>query len=568
MTLLSKPSDSGISQRLFIVRLAAGVLLVNLFVSALVVFSLHQSRQHYKDRVEVQVQNLSQALELTIAGIIDKADVALLAVVDEAEKQISRGGIDEQEMNAYIARQHERIKELDGIRMSSEQGYVAYGTGVLPGALADITDRDYFLQARDNPKADLFIAKPIFGRVAKKWVLNLSRRVNRPDGTFAAAAWGSLSIDYLLKLFSSFDIGKQGSISLRDGELAIVARYTEHQGAVSAVGDKTITNEFRRQIAANPDNGTYTAYAVLDNIERTFSYHRVSRYPLYIIIGRSTSDYLAEWWHDAAKILALEAVFILGTLMSAWLVFRSWKEKQQAQEELYRYHEHLEELVKERTTELEAFNYSVSHDLRRPLTNINAYCQAILELWGSKLDVTCREYIQGAHEETLQMSRLIETLLEFSRMTDRELQRESVDLSAVAQEVVMGLKMGEPDRTVTFRCADGVRVNGDPVLLRMVMGNLLSNAWKFTGKQEEAVIEFGVKDVEGKPACFVRDNGAGFDMADAENLFVPFRRLPGADDYRGHGIGLATVARIIKRHGGRVWADGEPGKGATFYFWV
>ena len=164
------------------------------------------------------------------------------------------------------------------------------------------------------------------------------------------------------------------------------------------------------------------------------------------------------------------------------------------------------------------------------------------------------------------MNRLIDALLNFSRLTRVEPRRETVDLSGMAQEVAAELTLTEPARRVTFRIAEGITVNGDANLLRVVLENLLGNAWKYTGMREEAVIEFGVTEIDGKPACFVRDNGPGFDMADAEKLFIPFQRLPGAEEFRGHGIGLATVERIIRRHGGRVWAEGEPGKGATFYF--
>jgi len=126
--------------------------------------------------------------------------------------------------------------------------------------------------------------------------------------------------------------------------------------------------------------------------------------------------------------------------------------------------------------------------------------------------------------------------------------------------------LSEPERRVTFRIAEGAVVNGDANLLRVVLNNLLGNAWKYTGMREEAVIEFGVTQFDGKPACFVRDNGTGFAMADAEKLFVPFQRLPGANEFKGFGIGLATVARIMERHGGRIWAEGEADKGATFFF--
>ncbi len=219
-----------------------------------------------------------------------------------------------------------------------------------------------------------------------------------------------------------------------------------------------------------------------------------------------------------------------------------------------------------RAAELEAFNYSVAHDLRQPLNVISSYCQALKELCGIMLDAQCQRYLQEVYNGSLRMSRLIEALLNFSRFGQVEPRREWVDLSPVAHEVAIMLKQNDPERQVDFRIASGIMAYGDSELLRVVLDNLLGNAWKFTGMKEKAVIEFGVEDHDGKPVYFVKDNGAGFNNADSAKLFIPFQRLPGAEEYRGFGIGLATVERIIRRHGGRLCPDGEPGKGASFYF--
>lgn len=215
--------------------------------------------------------------------------------------------------------------------------------------------------------------------------------------------------------------------------------------------------------------------------------------------------------------------------------------------------------------ELEAFNYSVSHDLRKPLTVIDGYCQLLQESCHHNLDSHCKKYLQEISDGSQRMNLLIGTLLEFSSLTRTELYRSNVNLSEIAHIAAKELVLAEPERNVTLRIAEGVTVTGDENLLQVVMDNLLGNAWKYTREKEEAVIEFGVMEDGGVQAYFVRDNGSGFDMTHAHKLFVPFQRLPGAGG-DGHGIGLATVERIIKRHGGRVWAAGELEKGSTFYF--
>uniref|UniRef100_A0A831U2X4 histidine kinase n=1 Tax=Geobacter metallireducens TaxID=28232 RepID=A0A831U2X4_GEOME len=216
--------------------------------------------------------------------------------------------------------------------------------------------------------------------------------------------------------------------------------------------------------------------------------------------------------------------------------------------------------------ELEAFNYTVSHDLRSPLTNINGYCQVLLELHGDTLDPSCVDYIREIYRAALRMNDLIGDLLEFSRLSHQELQRREVDLSAMARIIAAELQTKNRERRVDFRIADGIVCNGDSRLLHLALVNLLDNAWKYTGKKENAVIEFGVVDTAGKRVYFVRDNGAGFDMAEAHRLFGTFQRLHSKLEFEGTGIGLATVQRIIQRHGGSIWGEGETGKGATFYF--
>jgi PAS domain S-box-containing protein len=216
--------------------------------------------------------------------------------------------------------------------------------------------------------------------------------------------------------------------------------------------------------------------------------------------------------------------------------------------------------------ELEAFNFSVSHDLKKPLTNINGYCQVILQLHSDQLDEQIRQYLKDIYSGTLRMSGLIDTLLDFSRLSRCDMVRETVDMSAMAAEIAAELRLAGPERRITFKIAEGVKVFGDASLLRVMLGNIIGNAWKYTARKEAALIEFDMTENEGKPVYFVRDNGAGFDMANANGLFNPFHRLHNRDEFAGHGIGLATVHRIIQRHGGRVWAEAKPEEGATFFF--
>jgi PAS domain S-box-containing protein len=215
----------------------------------------------------------------------------------------------------------------------------------------------------------------------------------------------------------------------------------------------------------------------------------------------------------------------------------------------------------------EAFSAAVSHDLRAYLNNIYGFCQVLqLEECANQLDKGCRDHIMNIRKGCEGMTRLIDTLLTFFRIGKTDMNMTQVSLSNMASGIAVELKGTAPERNCSFRIMEGVSTFADPSLLRVVLANLLGNAWKYTSYNEETVIEFGATEGDGNPVYFVRDNGVGFDMAKAGSLFTPFHRLHNHSEFAGHGIGLATVERIVSRHGGRIWAESEPDRGATFFF--
>ena len=254
-------------------------------------------------------------------------------------------------------------------------------------------------------------------------------------------------------------------------------------------------------------------------------------------------------------------------------ICRDITERRRVEEELNKYREHLEELVRERTIkleasnkELEAFSFSASHDLRAPIRTIDGFSQALLEDYKDKLDMQGKNYLIRIRSATSHMIELIDDLLQLSRITRAEMNIEQINLTGIARSVIDELHKSQPERYVETRIADGLEETADSRLMRIVLENLMGNSWKFTGKKAHAVVEFGFMKNGDRKTYFIRDNGVGFDMAYADKLFAPFQRLHTDDEFPGTGIGLATVQRIIHRHEGRVWAEGQINKGATFYF--
>jgi len=436
------------------------------------------------------------------------------------------------------------MPEMDGIRMATE--IRALNPDVPIVVISAHSDTDFLLNAI-NLGINQYVLKPV-----------------DQQKLFAAIA----------KCVASIELERQ--VRLQHAFISKLSLAVEQSPSIVVITDPQGTIEY-----VNPKFSEITGFAPEDVLGHTPRLLKSGRMPAEVyqklwetitsgeewrgeFVNRKKNG---ELYHEAASISPVRDAS--GAITNFVAVKEDITARKEAEEEIEVLNTHLACRAAElevANKDLESFSYMVSHDLRRPLTNINGFCQVILQLCGDRLDQQCMGFIQEIYDGTMRMNGLIDTLLNFALLTRKDLQCESIDLSSMVRGIAVDFGSAEQQRQATFKIKDGVNAYGDAALIRVVLENLLGNAWKYTGIRDAAIIEFGVSAKEGEPVYFVRDNGVGFDMKEAGRLFETFQRLHQSEKFEGHGIGLATVRRIINRHGGRVWGEGETGKGATLFF--
>ena len=313
------------------VRLLAGVLMVNLFVVALAVFFLYKSRVQGEQLAEARTRNLAQVLAQNVSGTIDKINLILLSTTDVIEKQLPRSSIENLSLESFLARERQYLPELNRILVSNAAGDIVFGGDGAQTSRKSVADRDYFIRLRDNPREKLAISKPVAGVIDGAWIQIFARRISNPDGSFAGVVTGSIRLEHFLNDFSAIKIGDFGSITLRDSDLAVVVRYPAPREPGSAVGQKIIAHQFRELIVSGKTNATYRATYPVDNIERTYTYFKISDYPLYINVGMATRDFLNPWRRQVTWVTGITSIFILLTCFSSWTLIGTWRRDQEAE---------------------------------------------------------------------------------------------------------------------------------------------------------------------------------------------------------------------------------------------
>ncbi|MCM0083627.1 ATP-binding protein [Geomonas sp. Red32] len=360
-------------------RLVAVVLLLNLFVASLAALSLGQSKRQYLERAAQDSKNLSEALGYSITGLVDTIDVALLAAVDEAEREIAAGGIKPSDFSRHLSRLQERLPEVVALRMANARGDLIYGAGVPDGHFT-LADRPFFQQLRDDPRAELVISSPVMGRVTPKLIIAFARRINNPDGSFAGVISCPVAVDTIRTMLSAIDVGPTGGISLRDGNMRIMVRHQGTSGDTKVIGVSKISPELRLLLQEGRQRGTFYTPLSWDGVPKMVSFLKVGRYPLYVLVGLAEKDFLAPWRRDLFRMSCLVGVFVLVTVLLSRRIYYGWQSEVSAQEALRFSRDTLELRVAERTEELDRTNRRLSRELAERKTIEEARDKALVLL--------------------------------------------------------------------------------------------------------------------------------------------------------------------------------------------
>ena len=560
-------------------KIIAITFFFNLFFIGLGSYSIIKSRQRYERAAEVSSRNLAHVLAAEIGGSFDKIDLILLTLLDEVENQLSKGDINGLTINTIIDRQKNRAPELNGIRIVNSQGENAYGTDV-KGVHSSIADRPYYQRLRADPNAGLIITEPTLGRVSKKWSIILARRVNKPDGSFGGLIYGAINLDQLLRTFSSINIGRNGSISLRDDTMKLIARYPEPKD-MRGGGLKNPSPELQLTFQSHYDEASYHSSNGFDKILRIYSFHRIENYPLYIIAGLAAVDYLESWNVEVGIISILCVVFFLISFIIAQIILKSFRVHLDDLDHLRILNVELDnskKIAESANLAKSLFLANMSHEIRTPLNAIIGISE-LLENNPEKKDT--KELLKTLRHSSNALLSIINDILDLSKIEASRMTLESapIDLHRCALESLKIVSFFAEKNTLrldlVFDPTLPDYLTGDEGRLRQVLINLLTNAIKFTkvGSVTLSLSLLNEDKVEGdsqRVEFAVSDTGSGIAMT-AENmakLFSNFSQLDNSASrqHGGTGLGLSISKKIVEMMGGSISVESIPGQGSTFRF--
>ena len=566
---------------------AFAVAAIVALVVGLVSLSITQGARHDRERATVATQNVALLLDQEISGRFDKIDLVLRSVAYFHKTQGDERRFDEAGLANYLNLQQGLLPYVSNLGIIDKDGIIRLAPNVSVAKPIDVSDRDYFLRARDEPNSELITSGPFLERIQKEWVIAFARRITGPDGQFAGVVFVTLPTARFGDLLSSVKLGPQGAATIRTAELALVDRFPETK---NSVGSKSVSRELVERINAKPDGGTYTAKTSLDGIERVNVYRKLSRYPFYILVGLASEDQRAMLASEASILAGLGGLAIIVTMLAAGLIYRAYQRQANDLAERRRIDAELSILLAERTqlnTELarradeadaanrskSAFVANMSHEIRTPM---NAILGLAYLLEKAALPGDANEMVRKIRMAGRTLLSIINDVLDFSKIESGKLVIEnapfrlgdvldnlSTIMSANAGEKELELIIALPPRKTSL-------LHGDALRLEQVLINLTGNAIKFTehGHVSVSIIVVAERDNEVSLRFGVSDTGIGIPLEKQQEIFAPFTQADSSTGRRfgGSGLGLTISRRLVTAMGGELQASSVPGSGSEFWF--
>jgi signal transduction histidine kinase len=562
--------------RRFLVWLVMGNVFVMVVLVGMAALSLHWSRQSMADRAVVNTENLARAMQQNIVSTLDRVDLALQAIRQVYEARSQHGPIDPAEINAILTRLDTLLGDQIQLRIADAEGRVRYGVDLPQGAAINVSDRPYFAFARDQADAGLVVSEPLRSRVSGRWVLAVVRRLNLPDGRFAGIVYGSLDVDYFQRMFAAVELGQYGAISLRSTSLRLVARHTAQGPETHGIGTDNVSAELLQRLRAAPLGGSYVARSAFDQVERSNAYLRVGSYPLLVLVGLATTDYLAPWRVQRAEVssLVLMVVLLMGT--GSLLAYRHWQREALgnrigAREQAQRVAAEREaELLRARVEERDEFVRVLAHEVRQPLNNASAALQgARAVLLESPGGTAAAQRVRRAETVIRQIVGTLDNTLAAAALlaSPERIYGADADVATLIELSLGDLDIAARPRVQVERVAATRTASMDTSLMRLALRNVLGNALAYS--PPDSTVRLRVTDSDDPLALVfeVFDHGIGVPEELRPRLFE--RGVRGTQhQIAGHGIGLYVVRRVMELHGGRVDLRPNEPVGTVFRLWL